>query len=213
MFTNHAGSTYTKILLAGGLVAIGLLLTACQAPDRSVRTTTALRAYGQGELAVGDSWRDFAFTLADERVSRLSAQRGRVTVLAFPDDPDWPNCEQTRALADLANDARNWAVNIVVVSVGQPDAACAEALEAGRTCGIQAPHVLLVCDPHGNVRNLYGSEAAGRYYLLSNFLEVKAIGDLHDLNTLETEAAHLAREIYDQDDREGKYDGYGSDHE
>lgn len=211
MFPNDAKSGLARTVLAGGLAVSVMWLVACNAPDCRIRTATALRAYGRGELAVGDPARNFAFRLADGRVSRLSAQRGRVTVLVFPDDPAWPDCAQTRGLAELAVRTRVWSVGVVVVSVGRPDAPCSAALEAGQACEIPAPHVLLVCDPHGTVRALYGQAAAGRYYLLSNFLKIAAIGDLDDLDELEAAAARLVREIYDQDDREGAYDMYSAD--
>lgn len=198
--------------LPPALLATAALLTGltagCAPRDCRPLAATALRPYGRAELDVGDEFREFVFdTSAGER-TRLSAVRGRVTILAFPDDPGWPKCDLHAQLVELAARESRWLVEVTVVSVGRPAGPCDTALDAGLACGIETPRLVFVCDPHALVHELYGSTAPGHYYLLTNFLKVNAIGDLADLDGLRAATRALVREIYDQDEREGLHEKY-----
>lgn len=208
-FLTHASRPQclrTTWLAAAGLLAV--LATGCAPRDDRPLTATALRPYGQAELQVGDDFREFAFATATGQYTRLSAVRGRVTILAFPDDPAWPNCDLHARLAELAASESRWLVEVTVVSVGCPDGPCDAALGAGLACNIKMPRLILVCDPHARVHELYGVAARGHYYLLTNFLRIASIGPLDDLDGLRAATRKLVRETYDQDEREGLHDKY-----
>ncbi|MBP7746869.1 MAG: hypothetical protein KA383_12130 [Phycisphaerae bacterium] len=179
-------------------------LAGCAAPLRVIPTATALRPYGEAELGVGDQFRDFAFRGADGVVTRLSAVHGRVTILAFSDDPAWPSCDAVRELSELARRASQCMVAVRVVCVGRADAPCEEVLPRVVDCSLPAPNVILVCDPFERVYRLYGP-TNGRFYVLTNFLKIVAVGDLADRETLQAAARRTVEEIYDQDIREGLY--------
>ncbi len=185
---------------------VALALCAGCADSRQPLTATAIRMYGPGELGVGSPFRDFAFRTADGALTRLSAVRGRVTVLVFPSDPEWPSCEELQRWADLTWRRSVYLVDVVVVSVGEPGRDCEQALGRGLECDADARRVVLVCDPHGTIAPLYGAAARGHYYVLTNFLEIDAVGDLADEDQLEADVRRLALEIYDQDRRQGTHD-------
>ena len=197
----HAAGAKRSLLVA--VTAAVVLLTGCATPP--IQTYTALRAYGPGELHVGDQFRDFGFTDTQGQVTRLSAVHGRVTILAFPDDPNWPVCDADQRLVDLANRASTCYINVVVVSVGHPAGPCPEALQAAADCQVLPGYLVLVCDPYDRVAGLYGNAAKGHYYVLTNFLKIAATGELADLDSLRAATQHVVAEIYDQDLREGAY--------
>jgi peroxiredoxin len=195
---------------AGVFLAVAILpLIGCNWPERRLVAGTALRAYGSSEPAIGDTARSFAFTTADGQLKRLAAVRGRVTLLVFPDAADWPDCAVLRELANLARRESVYNVEVVVLSVGQPELSCDEALVAARGCGLPPEHVVLVCDPHGTVHTLYGAQARGRFFVLDNFLRVVEIGELSDLEGLRSATRRVVDEIFDLDLRMGAFDDDG----
>lgn len=190
-------------------IAIAPLLTACNMP--AIQVYTALRAYGPGELQVGDQFRDFGFADSQGQVTRLSAVKGRVTILAFSGDPNWPDCDTVERLAELAADASTCWIDVVVVSVGHPLPPCPDALPAAADCTAPPGRLVLVCDPFDKVAALYGRDAPGHYYVLTNFLKIAATGELTDLDTLRAATRRVVADIYDQDLREGAYDWHRGD--
>jgi hypothetical protein len=198
-------------MLRGRFAAIVLLatLTGCAPLAQHPRTYTALRTYGRNELSVGDDYRDFRFVDAVGRVTRLSAEKGRVTVLAFRADPRWPNCADVQALAELARQTSGPNSEVKVISIGRPMQPCADALAAGALCDAPPERIALVCDPYGTIPPLYDSAALGRFYVLTNYLKIAAIGDLGDLEGLRAAVSRVVAEIYDQDVREGMYEPNG----
>lgn len=197
----------SRLWTIAGLVALsGFMGAGCSVPERHVPTAIAARAYGTGEPAVGDPLRNFAFTLNEGTRTTLVRERARVTVLAFPDDPDWPDCDAARELSDMARNAHRRFIDVLVISVGHPQAECAEALERVAGCEMRWPCILLVCDPHGGVRRLYGESAGGHYYLLNNYQQVSAIGELSDFEGLHAATEDLVRRIYDVDKRTGMHE-------
>lgn len=199
----------TRLVAAAGLLA-SLAMAGCLAPPRHPIVGTALELYGADERRVGELYREFAFTRPDGTLTRLSAVRGRVTVLAFPDERDWPNEAAAEALADAAARESTWDIPVVVVSVGRPAEACEAALARGAAYAVPPGRLVLVCDPFAAVDKAYGPEAVGRYYVLTNFLKIAAIGALSDLESLRRDVGAVVDAIHDQDLREGRYDWYSS---
>ena len=183
--------------------ALGLLACGCAEPPQRAATFTALRAYGFGELKVGDDFRDFAFTDDAGKISRLSIVRRRVTILVFPSDPNWPTCADAQQLADLAVHTSGPEIGVEVVSVGHPAGPCPDALAAVADREVPARRLVLVCDPYDRVSRIYGPDAQDKYYVLTNFLRIAAIGELTDLDGLRAATQRIVRDIHDQDQREG----------
>lgn len=196
----------TRGLMACVLVPAATLVAGCASAPPRAAIGTALRAYGRGDLAVGDEFRDFALRDAAGQITHLSAIHGRVTVLAFSPDPNWPDCGDARALAELGNSAAGPWVDVLVVSVGHPAEPCPDALAPAADCEIPLGHLYLICDPYGQVSRLYGPDAIGRYYVLTNFLKIAAVGDVSDRNGLRAATKRVVDSIHDQDVREGLYD-------
>ena len=195
-------------LLADALAVAAATVAGCASAPPRAAIGTALRAYGRWDLGVGDEFRDFALTDAAGRITHLSAIHGRVTVLTFSADPNWPDCEDARELAALGNSAAGPWVDVLVVSIGRPAQPCPVALEPAADCEIPLGHMYLVCDPYGLVSKLYGSDAVGRYYVLTNFLKIAAVGDLADREGLRLATQRVVETIHDQDVREGVYERY-----
>lgn len=195
-------------LTPAALVA-GVLLVGCAAPPRQVPTATALETSITGEVRVGERMADFRMMLASGKAARMVDVRGRVTVLLFSAEREWPSCEQARALSDLARHESCCYIGVRVVVVGPAEAPCAEAWERVADCRMPDPRVLLVCDPQAGVRRLYGEAAPGRWYLIDNYETVRDTGTVGDLDALREAVRNLVRSIEDQDDREGYYEWWG----
>lgn len=187
--------------------AVGVLaLAGCGAGPRHVPTFTAVRMYGTGDLRAGDNFRDFGVRNAAGDLTRLSAIRGRVTVLVFPAEPGWPACAAGHELAALACDASTWEIDVRVVSVGQPADACEEALARVADCPAYHGHLVFICDPYGRIPLLYGPTAVGRYFVLTNFLKIAAVGDSTDRVGLARDVRRAVVELFAQDLSEGAYE-------
>lgn len=185
------------------------VVAGCASPPPRAQTGVAVEAYGTGELQVGEPGRDFLFRDANDCLARFTAVRGRVTVLLFPADPNWPDCADTQRLADMAQRASTSYVGVVVVSVGRPPAPCAEALRTVAACVVWPETIVLICDPFGRIDKLYGSDAVGRYYVVNNFLKIVAGGELSDFDSLRADTRRAVETIADQDMREGLYEMFG----
>lgn len=181
-------------------------LAGCAASPRFVPTFTAVRMYGEDELQVGEQFRDFGFRDAAGELTRLSAIRGRVTVLVFPAQAGWPDCGAGQELAALACRASAAEIDVRIVSVGRPEEPCEAALSRVADCPAVHGHLVFVCDPHARVHLLYGPEAVGRYYVLTNSLRIAAVGELADREQLRRDVWRAVAEIHDQDLREGAYE-------
>jgi hypothetical protein len=203
----NSNSKWVTILAA---VAGVMLLSGCMTPSFHATVGQASRTYFVSDIAVGDTWNEFRFTDAHGEVRRLSAVRGRVTALVFTEDTQLPDCERLKTLDDVTRRAYYCHVPVVIVYVTPSDGPLAELKQTAMNCMLSRPRTIVVTDPGGDVRRLYGGDAIrGRYVLMDNFLRVISIGDANDLATLEAEAKALAEKTYRQDYREGKYEFVG----
>lgn len=190
-----------------GLTGLAAALAGCVAPSFHAVVGTARTTYATFDVAVGDPWREFSFVDTRGDVQQLSDVRGRITALVFAAELAPPDCAMLQRLDEITRRAyRPWvALRIVYIAPTE----CAGLAEMAAECALTRPRVVVVCDPEGHVRRLYGgAAAAGRYVLLNNFLDVTSIGDAQDPAALEAAATALAREIYSQDYREGAWRWY-----
>lgn len=170
------------VIASAGLIAAAAL-TGCQSSE-GMRTGMSLADAGHAQVEVGDRTPDFAFVADDESLTRFHEIRGRVTVLAFPDDPEWPNCASCRQLANIAAEKSQVRINVMAVSVAGPHKPCHEALPSVERCEVDADHLVAICDRRGEIRHIYGADVDGKYFVINNHGKVVAAGKLGDWEQL-----------------------------
>ena len=201
--SNRSSKPYVLLVAFAGLA---LSVGGCAESPRRLMIGTARPAFGTTEVQVGDIARDFWFTTETGQVTRLSAQRGRVTIVVFPNQANWPDKAFHTQLAELARCTSVYQVGVVVVSIGAPQPPRENALTDLCDSDLPPEHLALVCDPERSLPKLFGSAATGKYFVLTNFFRIAAIGDLNDLETMRNDTRAVVEKIFDQDLREGAFD-------
>jgi len=172
------------IRLPGLGVAIAALFVSGCATTYKVRTGSV---HG-GDLKPGSPCPDFTFLDQDGRADTLSHVRGAVTLVVFPEDPEWPNCARCKQVVALAAEVQRRDTPVVVVSVRSPS--------EGQSCSAAALHrcpmeeraqLVALCDHRGRVRDLFGPNAIGKFFVIGPDARIAAsgtfAGDLHILET------------------------------
>ncbi len=162
------------------LVLTGFL-TGC-ATERSAR----FGLISESKLAPGESVPDFSFTESDGRVDTFEAVRGEVTIVAFPDTPSWPECTQCNRLEQLASRLARHNTPVTVVSIVTPPQGCEDLQAAFTRCGIKGySQLLALCDDKAQLRDLYGPNAAGKFFVIDSNGQISASGRLTEIGELE----------------------------
>ena len=165
-----------------GTAALMLLMSGC-ATTHKVRTGLV---YG-GDLKPGYPCPDFTFIDENGRADTFSHIRGAVTLVVFPDDPEWPNCKRCREFVDLAAKLQRLDTPVVVVSIrspGQPGRCPAAALHRCHVEGLV--QLVALCDHQGRVRDLFGPNAIGQFFVVGPAGRIAGRGPLaEDLYALE----------------------------
>ncbi len=166
-------------MLLLGLVAGAVGVVGC-ADERVTRTGTVIG----GNVQVGDYAPDFSFLSENGEVETFGSVRGVVTLLVFPDMPEWPDCQRCEDLARLAGKVEKPNTPVVVVSVAT---ACRgdKALTALHRCQIKGTTQLIgLHDRYGRIRGLYGVATGERFFVLDRTGRVTAMGAPTDTGTI-----------------------------
>ena len=184
--------THESMRLLGISASVVALLVSGCATTYKVRTGSV---HG-GDLKPGYPCPDFTFLDQDGRADTFSHVRGAVTLVVFPDDPEWPDCDRCKEVVDLAAEVQRLDTPVVVVSVrssGQSKQCPAAALHR---CSIEGrAQLVALCDHQGRVRDLFGPNAIGKFFVVGPNGRIAAQGTLtEDLHVLETTLREAVRE-------------------
>lgn len=158
------------------LVLAGVWLAGC-AEERTPR----FGVVSGHDLRIGDHAPDFSFAGENGKVDTFGHVRQVVTIVVFPDDPTWPDCSRCSEIVQLAAKARTGVTPISVVSIATPARGSNECAAAVHRCAVKSPSQLIALHDHtGRIRSLYGSQAAGKYYVVGWMGRITAIGPLSD---------------------------------
>ncbi len=174
-----------------GTAALMLLISGC-ATTYKLRTGSV---HG-GDLKPGYPCPDFTFLDEDGRADTFSHVRGVVTLVVFPDDPQWPNCARCKEVVDLAAEVQRLDTPVVVVSVRSPVEAERCSAAALHLCPIEGrAQLVALCDHQGRVRDLFGPNATGKFFVVGPNGWIAACGQLsEDLHALEVQLRKAVRE-------------------
>jgi hypothetical protein len=75
-----------------------------------------------------------------------------------------------------------------------------------QACQIKSDHLVAICDQHGRIQNLYGTQAGGKFYVVDNNGRITGVGDFNDMDALNAQVRNTVRAVGDQDVREGMYE-------
>ena len=184
--------THESMRLLGISASVVALLVSGCATMYKVRTGSVYA----GDLKPGYPCPDFTFLDQDGRADTFSHVRGAVTLVMFPEDPEWPNCARCKEVVDLAAEIQRLDTPVVVVSVrsfGQSKRCSATALHR---CPIEGrAQLVALCDHQGRVRNLFGPNAAGKFFVVGPNGRIAARGTLtEDLHLLQAPLRKAIRE-------------------
>lgn len=162
------------------LVLAGLL-TGC-----ATEQTARFGLVSESKITSGTSVPDFSFTEKDGQVHTFESVRGDVTIVAFPDTPSWPECTQCNRLEQLASRLARHHTRVTVVSIVTPPQKCEDLQAAFTGCEIKGySQLLALCDDKAQLRDLYGPDAAGKFFVLDSNGRISASGRLTELGRLE----------------------------
>ncbi len=181
-----------------GTAVLTLLISGC-ATTYKVRTGSVQG----GDLKLGYACPDFTFIDQNGRADTFAHVRGIVTLVVFPEDPEWPDCARCKDVVDLAAEVQRLDTPVVVVSVrssGESDECPAAALHR---CPIEARvQLVALCDHQGRVRELFGPNAAGKFFVVGPNGRIAERGTLmEDLHLLEA----TLREVVSEHEREVEF--------
>ncbi len=148
-----------------------------------------------GYIKPGDPAPEFSYRTEDEKVRRLSDLRGDVVLVVFPDDPEWPDCQRCRQFEQLASQLSCAYASVTVVSLATPDKCCEDATRAVRECKVRGrAQLVALCDPSGRIRELYGPNAVGRFFVIDYDGSIRAKGAFDDMAAIERTARIVVSE-------------------
>lgn len=161
---------------------VTLLVSGC-ATTYKVRTGSV----HVGDLKQGYRCPDFTFLDEGGRADTFSHVRGVVTLVIFPDAPAWPDCVRCQEVVNLAADVQRLDTPVVVVSVRSPGEAEGCSAAALHRCPIEGrAQLVALCDHQNRVLDLFGPNAAGKFFVVGPDGWIVARGTLtEDLDALE----------------------------
>ncbi len=180
MFANCkcAGTIVLGILGLGGLALPG-----CASADPHVRVGEALS--GTGGLQPADYAPDFPFIDGNGQPNRFSQVRGEVTVVMFPNQPgEWVNPDEIRQLAALTNKLSVGEVPVTIIDVGRPQRTAEQAEPLVDRIPLPPSRLVMVADPDGRIRALFGPHARGRFFVIDNFNQIVSVGRFTGVDSL-----------------------------
>jgi hypothetical protein len=182
--------THKPIRTAGIGASVVVLLASGCATTYKVRTGSV---HG-GDLKPGCACPDFTFLDQDGRADTFSHVRGVVTLVVFPDEPEWPDCARCKEVVALAAKVQRLDTSVVVVSVRIPGEAERCSAAALHRCPIEGQAQLVaLCDHQGRVGDLFGANATGKFFIVGPDGRIAARGALtENLHILE---ARLRKEV------------------
>jgi hypothetical protein len=188
-----------RMWLAGGcLLAAGIATLIGCASSQPVRLSTAPDAADRDvtELRPGDPAPNFTFVDSDGRLRRLSQVQGRVTAVMFPDNPDrWPDPDVYKAVAELAKMNSPSNVPVVIVNVGSPRQDTEMAADVLDSNPIRSGQLVMVADPHGSIRDQFGSNATGKFFVIDNRGHIARTGEFHGADSLREPVRETVRAV------------------
>ena len=112
--------------------------------------------------------------------------RGAVTLVVFPDDPKWPDCERCKEVVALAAEVQRLDTPVAVVSVRNPGEGEACSAAALHRCPMdERAQLVALCDHQGRVRDLFGPSAVGKFFVVGSNGRISASGTfMEDLRAL-----------------------------
>jgi len=196
----HVAKTMTA---ARPTQAVAVAMRGCRVTHR----TPWVNAVGERKL--GHPHPDFTFMDENGKADTFSHIRRGVPLVVFPDDPKWPNCSQCRALVDMAAKVQEPDTPVTVVSIQNPETSSQCEAATLHSCAIQGPAQLVVlCDHHSSVKDLFGSDALDKFFVVANDGRIVGHGSLANLDVLEW-AVRMA--VWDHE-QEVKLIADGGDH-
>jgi hypothetical protein len=166
-------------------MAAGLGASACATPAATPITGESLADHGPHTRGVGDPAPGFVFVTEGHRLRSLAEVRGDVTLVVFSDDPAWPGCQFCRAVAMLAESMSDDAVDVRVVTLARPERDADDALAALRACAIPSDRLVAITDRADTIRESWGVDAGGRWFIVNHWGRIEATGPVSDLATAE----------------------------
>ncbi len=158
-----------------------LLASGC-ATTHEVRTGVAY----EGDLKTGHPCPDFVFLDEEGKVNAFSATRGIVTIIVFPNDPDWPKCDRCKQIVDLAGRVQAPSTRVVVFSIRSGGESVQRAVAGVKQCELAGKVQLIALgDCQGQISRLFGPGAEGSYFVVGADGGIVNRGPLRDLKALE----------------------------
>ena len=129
----------------------------------------------------------FSFVNQEGDVTEFASVRGKVTIVAFPQERSaWPECQQCHKLERLASRVATSSTPVTIVSVVTPQAGCEDLQAAFSHCKIEGyAQLLALCDPSAKIRQMYGSSASGNFFVIDDRGAIRASGKLDDASSME----------------------------
>ena len=187
---------------AVGLAGASLLLLAGCATTgaREHVVQVGAAAPGTGGLRPGDTAPDFVFTTESGNASRFSEVRGRVTVVLFPNQPgEWLDPHVYAQLAGMGQSLSGPQIPVVLIDVGRPHRTEAQARQALEAAPVASDRLVLLADPEGSIRALFGPHAGGRFYVIDNFDRIVSVGEFQRPRDLDAPVEQAVRTVADED--------------
>ncbi len=178
------------ITLSMTLLALVPLMSGCIGAPK-VRTG----AVYTGDPKPGHPCMEFTFIDQTGKADTFSRVRGIVTLVVFPGGPKWPDCERCKEIVALASKVQRPDTPVVVMSIRCPDKpkrCSAAALHQCNVVGVV--QLIALCDHQGRVRDLYGPNAVGRFFVVGSEGRIAGSGSVTDMQALETCAKKAVRE-------------------
>lgn len=174
----------TGMKLVVGLSGVLGLLAGC-ATERMARTGSVLAE----SLQPGQGTPDFSFVGENGKMETFGSVRGVVTLVVFPVSPAWPECSRCVHIAKLAGRAATGTTPVTVVSVvTSPEGG--KQLSALHACRVKSfSQLIALHDRDRRLESLFGSKAAGRFYVIDFRGSVSATGLLDDYASMESALA------------------------
>jgi len=184
------------------LVSLTLLAGCATTTDNTVRLSTATdHSMTTARILQPGSWApDFPIIDPEGNATSLSAVRGRVTVVMFPDNPkDWPNPEVYRKAATLAERSSGTEIPVVLVNVGRPTQDTQDLEKVLEENPVKSDHLVMVADRTGSIAARFGQEATGKYFIIDNYGKIVRVGTFTGVDALGEPIREATRLVADAD--------------
>ena len=164
---------------------IGGVMFALLAPGCMTEYKARTGYISEGERKLGHPRPDFTFIDENGKTDTFSHTRRSVTLVVFPNDPKWPNCNRCRVLVDMAAKAQEPDTPVTVVSIQNTERPSQRVADTLHSCAIKGPvQLVALCDHHSSVKDLFGSDAVDKYFVVGNDGRIVDHGSLADLDAL-----------------------------